>query len=118
MTAITTTSRRSLRPGWVGLLVTGLNLIPAAQLDGGHIVYALLGARARYVTYLVIAILVVLAIVAWPGWLLWAALIYFLGRQPVTLLDDITQPGRRERLLVVVMAVIFVLTFVVQPSPW
>ena len=33
--------------GWVGLLITGLNMLPVSQLDGGHVIYSLLGRRAH-----------------------------------------------------------------------
>lgn len=35
--------------GWVGLLITGLNMMPVSQLDGGHVLYTLLGKRAHWV---------------------------------------------------------------------
>ena len=62
---------------WVGLLVTALNLIPAGQLDGGHIAYALWGKRQKHIAYLSLAILVILSF-KYPGWILWILLILFL----------------------------------------
>ena len=102
--------------GWFGLFVTCLNLIPAGQLDGGHVVYAALGRRTRIVPALVVAILVWLGLKGWPGWLLWAAIItalVILGRPPV---EDATRPlGSGRRLAAVATLVLFVLTFVPEP---
>ena len=101
--------------GWVGLLVTGLNLIPAGQLDGGHIVYALFGEKmANIFLWAVLAVLVVLAFF-WPGWALWVVLIFFLGRLRAEPLDDLTQLTSRQRILAMAMILIFFLVFTPIP---
>ena len=84
---------------WFGLFVTALNLIPAGQLDGGHIVYALFGPRHRLISKLTVAGLVGLgAITQSLSWLVWAVLITVLmGFQHAPPMDDVTPlgPGRR-----------------------
>jgi membrane-associated protease RseP (regulator of RpoE activity) len=101
--------------GWAGLLITGLNLIPAGQLDGGHIMYALIGPRrARYVTWGVMAVLAGLAIL-WQGWLIWLVLIFFFSRFQDAPLDDITSLTRGQRILAVVMMALFLLVFTPVP---
>lgn len=101
--------------GWVGLLVTGLNLIPAGQLDGGHIVYALFGEQiANIFLWAVLAVLVAL-LFFWPGWALWVVLIFFLGRLRAEPLDDLTQLTSRQRVLAMAMILIFFLVFTPIP---
>jgi membrane-associated protease RseP (regulator of RpoE activity) len=100
--------------GWAGLLVTGLNLIPAGQLDGGHVAYALLGQRTRVLTGAIIVTLATLGFF-WNGWWLWAFLVFMFGRFPVPLLDDITALDRPRQALAVLLLLIFVLVFVPIP---
>jgi Zn-dependent protease len=100
---------------WAGLFVTGLNLIPAGQLDGGHIIYTLIGERARYLPPILAAGLAVLGILYWPGWFLLAGLLFVLGRVFATPLDDITRLTRPQVALAVAMLVIFLLLFVPIP---
>jgi Zn-dependent protease len=101
--------------GWAGLLVTGLNLIPAGQLDGGHILYALFGPRiARFATYAIAVLLLAMGFL-WSGWFLWAILITLLGRQRAPLLNEVTPLDNRFRLLAIIGLIIFVLVF--TPTP-
>ena len=50
--------------GWVGLLITGLNMLPISQLDGGHVIYALFRKRAHLIAraFLIASMLYVLSV--------------------------------------------------------
>jgi len=84
---------------WFGFFVTALNLIPAGQLDGGHIVYALFGRQHALISKLTVGALVLVGIAFGSlNWVVWAVLIVALmGFQHSPTMDDITplDPGRR-----------------------
>jgi Zn-dependent protease len=102
--------------GWLGLLVTALNLIPVGQLDGGHVLYSLFGERARLSFYPVLAVLIGLSVLTPQTiWVVWAILLFFLGRLYAPPLDDITPIGGARRGLAIFTLVIFVLVFVPRP---
>jgi membrane-associated protease RseP (regulator of RpoE activity) len=102
--------------GWVGILVTSLNLIPAGTLDGGHIAQTLFGKRTtRLFLPFILGILVLLGMV-WNGWWLWAAMIFFLvGRVYAEPLDQITPLSKSRKVIGVLCIILFLLTFTPVP---
>jgi membrane-associated protease RseP (regulator of RpoE activity) len=100
--------------GWAGLLVTALNLIPAGQLDGGHVIFTLFGHRAKSFFPVILVALVGLGFF-WNGWWLWAVLLFFLGRVYAEPLDQITELDERRRAFAILGVVIFILTFTPVP---
>ncbi|NLP08900.1 site-2 protease family protein [bacterium] len=100
--------------GWAGLFVTALNLLPIGQLDGGHIVYAMLGPRSRIVTMIFIAAMVVLTFF-YTGWALLVVLLILLGRRHPSPWDDWTPLDKRRKLLGVMVMILFVLSFTPMP---
>jgi len=100
--------------GWVGLFVTALNLIPAGQLDGGHIARALLGKNATYVSYASLVALFLLGLLYF-GWMIIAVLILLLGAAHPPPLNDLTSLDIKRKLVGSSAAVMLVLCFVIVP---
>jgi membrane-associated protease RseP (regulator of RpoE activity) len=101
--------------GWAGLLVTAFNLLPVGQLDGGHVMYSLMGQRARLFTWPIVILLVLMGFFLWSGWLLWAALIFLFGRHHPKPLDEVTRLGLPQKIYAVLVMVIFLLVFTPVP---
>jgi len=108
--------------GWIGLFVTSLNLIPIGQLDGGHVAFAILGNRHRYLSMVLVGVLAVLGISSlfgssgWEGWLVWAALMLILGiKHPPVIYWEVPLDPRRMAIAAITL-VIFIITFI--PSPF
>jgi membrane-associated protease RseP (regulator of RpoE activity) len=104
------------RAAWVGLFATALNLLPAGQLDGGHILYTLATARHRQISFGVAAALVPLAAFFWTGWMVWAVLLVAIGFRHPPLLDRWEPLDKRRRIWAAVALAIFVLCF--MPAPF
>lgn len=107
--------------GWVGLFVTGLNLIPVGQLDGGHIAYSLFGKRAQWLFWPVVIGLALIVGVGYlrgvlvPTWLLWIFLLFLFGRFHARPLEDISILDPRRRALAIFSLALFFLVFVPFP---
>ena len=101
---------------WLGLYVTSLNLLPIGQLDGGHIMYALLGGeKADVVSRIVFFTLLPLGIF-WPGWIIWAFLLYFvLGLKHPPIIYPSMSLDWRRKFLGWFCIFIFIITFTPVP---
>ena len=101
--------------GWIGFFVTAMNLLPIGQLDGGHIVYSLLGARHRIFSIVMIGVLIALGALTWPGWFVWAALITIIGIWHPPVEDQYAPMDPKRKLIAACALAVFVLTFIPTP---
>ena len=100
--------------GWVGLFVTAINLLPAGQLDGGHIARALLGDKQRYLSWGAVLLLLALGL-GYVGWFLFALIILLLGVRHPPPLNDLTKLKPSRQALGILAIAILILTFVPTP---
>lgn len=101
------------RAAWVGMFATALNLLPVGQLDGGHVIYALLGRSQKWVTNFFLVALVPMGKL-WSGWWFWAVLLFFFARKHPPLDDPTFIGASRVRLAIAALA-IFLLCFSIAP---
>lgn len=102
--------------GWLGLLVTALNLLPIGQLDGGHMARAMFGRRiGETISSVAMWSLFLLAIFVWPGLMFWAIIVFFIAGRGTPPLNDITpiSDGRRW----IGYATFLVLALILIPLP-
>jgi len=102
---------------WVGIFITGMNLIPLGQLDGGHVLYGILGPKAHAVSGSLFVIAAIVSTVLCPmPWLMLLSVIVVssgLFHKP-TMSDDIPLDWTRKALGAFVLT-IFILTFIPEP---
>jgi membrane-associated protease RseP (regulator of RpoE activity) len=104
------------RAAWVGLFVTSLNLVPVAQLDGGHILRSLSPRIHRYSSILLPAVLILLGLVGfWDGWYIWGALLLAMRFLRVAPTYDPATLDRRRRWGALLALLIFILSFMPVP---
>jgi membrane-associated protease RseP (regulator of RpoE activity) len=103
--------------GWVGLLVTGLNMLPVSQLDGGHICYALFGPRwGNWVARAaLIASILAVIVTGRTNWVALVVIVTFLGVDHPPIREERVPIGPLRTALGLAMFAIPVLTFMPEP---
>lgn len=117
--ALTPKSAIDLHPvavaGFLGLIVTALNLMPVGQLDGGHIVHAMFGQRTAMLIGQISRLLLLLLSLVQPEFFVWAIILLFIPLVDEPALNDVTElDNKRDILGLLAMAV---LVMIILPMP-
>lgn len=100
--------------GWVGCMITSINLFPIGQLDGGHIANALFPKQAHLISRGMIFVALGLSFL-WLGWLVWAGLLYFMGATKSIFVPEDSELRVRSKIIAVLTGIIFLLCVMVEP---
>jgi membrane-associated protease RseP (regulator of RpoE activity) len=104
------------RAAWVGLFATALNLLPAGQLDGGHILRSVDPRLHRLVSMGLPVFLITLGfLLHWTGWYLWGGILFGLGFLRTAPIYDPTPLDPARRLGAMLALVVFLLSFMAAP---
>ena len=102
--------------GWLGLMITALNLLPIGQLDGGHIARAMFGRRAsETIGSVAMWTLLLLELFVWPGLLTWAIIVFFIAGRGESPMDDLSPLTTSRRWLG--YAAFIILALILTPLP-
>lgn len=101
--------------GWVGFFVTAINLLPAGQLDGGHVARALLGEKSRYLSYAAFVALLIMGFQFFLSWIILAFFVLLIGLRHPPPLNDITKIHIGRKSLGLAVLAVLILSFVPQP---
>jgi len=104
--------------GWAGLFVTALNLLPIGQLDGGHILYALLGERSAFLGRIALALFALMGVIVFPmfpGWFPFILLLLWFGYRHPPTMDHYTPLDSKRRAIAYLAFVVLVLSFTPIP---
>lgn len=97
-----------LTASWIGLLITALNLIPAGQLDGGHILYAMSPSVHRWSSRLVVAVLFGLGVWFWFGWVVWGTVLMMPGMRHPRIPDTLPMDKWHLALIPICLVILIV----------
>lgn len=107
--------------GWVGLLVTALNLFPVGQLDGGHAAYAVSRRLHRVLSFLTPAALIVVIVFQltlyrqFPAYLVWLGILLWMRDRHPRLIDESEALGAGRRGVAILLLLLFLLSFTALP---
>ncbi len=117
--ALTPQSAIDLHPvaiaGFLGLIMTALNLMPVGQLDGGHIVHAMFGQRTAILIGQVARLLLLLLSLVQSEFFLWAIILLFIPLIDEPALNDVTELDNKRDILG--LAAMALLVIIVLPLP-
>ena len=102
--------------GWVGLLVTGLNMFPISQLDGGHVSYAVFGERARWIARgILIASIAAIVVLGRYNWTVMVVVVTLMGVDHPPIREDGRPLGWFRTTLGLLSLWIPIVTFMPEP---
>jgi len=101
---------------WFGILITGINLLPMGQLDGGHVAYAVLGKAAHTLALIAFGTMIIAGFTVWSGWFTWAFFAIITGLRHSAPLNDITPLDPVRKVIGFLTLIWFLL--IITPRPF